>query len=239
MRPPIDLPARNKLSTVSRQHLRRRPMTLDETLPAVRALRSPFGVWVVEGEDPETGGGKPARSETITRWSWLVPAPWARSTPWGPSPSRRPLTSPPAQGIETFEITRPMYRASTVVDVELFVHETADAAVQAASKRIADLISASEERFSFGLAGGSAAEATYRMLRGRASGWDKVDAWLSDERWVPPDHERSNGRMAAATLLDHVGANFVRPQVERVRRARGRRSALRGESSLDSPRAAA
>ena len=105
-----------------------------------------------------------------------------------------------------------MYRASTVVDVELFVHETADAAVQAASKRIADLISASEERFSFGLAGGSAAEATYRMLRGRASGWDKVDAWLSDERWVPPDHERSNGRMAAATLLDHVGANFVRPR---------------------------
>jgi 6-phosphogluconolactonase len=105
-----------------------------------------------------------------------------------------------------------MYRAITVVDVELLVHDTADAAVQAASKRIADLISASEGRFSFGLAGGSAAEATYRMLRGRASGWDKVDAWLSDERWVPPDHERSNGRMAAVTLLDHVGANFVRPR---------------------------
>ncbi len=63
-----------------------------------------------------------------------------------------------------------------------------------------------------GLAGGSAAEATYRMLRGRASGWEKVDAWLSDERWVPPDHERSNGRMIATTLLDHVNANFVRPR---------------------------
>ena len=50
------------------------------------------------------------------------------------------------------------------------------------------------------------------MLRGRASGWDKVDAWLSDERWVPPDHERSNGRMVAATLLDHVEANFIRPR---------------------------
>ncbi len=50
------------------------------------------------------------------------------------------------------------------------------------------------------------------MLRGRASGWDKVDAWLSDERWVPPDDDRSNGRMAAVTLLDHVGANFIRPR---------------------------
>jgi 6-phosphogluconolactonase len=96
--------------------------------------------------------------------------------------------------------------------VELLVHDNPDAATEAASKRIADLISTAEGRFSFGLAGGSAAEATYRMLRGRASGWDKVDAWLSDERWVPPDHERSNGRMIATTLLDHVDANFVRPR---------------------------
>lgn len=50
------------------------------------------------------------------------------------------------------------------------------------------------------------------MLRGRASGWANVDAWLSDERWVPPDHERSNGRMVATTLLDHVDANFIRPR---------------------------
>lgn len=96
--------------------------------------------------------------------------------------------------------------------MELFVHDTPDAATQSASKRIADLISTADGRFSFGLAGGSAAEATYQMLRGRASGWDKVDAWLSDERWVPPDHERSNGRMVAVTLLDHVGANFIRPR---------------------------
>ena len=96
--------------------------------------------------------------------------------------------------------------------VELIVHDTPDAATQAASKRIADLISTVEGRVSFGLAGGLAAEATYRMLRGRATGWDKVDAWLSDERWVPPDHERSNGHMAAVTLLDHVDANFIRPR---------------------------
>lgn len=101
-----------------------------------------------------------------------------------------------------------MYRCH----VELFVHDNPDSATQSASKRIADLISTAEGRFSFGLAGGSAAEATYRMLRGRASGWDKVDAWLSDERWVPSDHERSNGRMAAGTLLDHVGATFIRPR---------------------------
>ncbi len=96
--------------------------------------------------------------------------------------------------------------------MELLVHDTAEAATDAASKRIAALVSNAGERLSFGLAGGSAAEATYRMLRGRASGWDKVDVWLSDERWVAPDNERSNGRMIATTLLDHVSANFIRPR---------------------------
>lgn len=63
-----------------------------------------------------------------------------------------------------------------------------------------------------GLAGGSTPAATYEALRGRATGWQRVDAWLSDERWVPPDDERSNGRMAAETLMDHVDGRFHRPR---------------------------
>ena len=92
------------------------------------------------------------------------------------------------------------------------LHETPQDAADGAAGRVAGLISSAGDRLSIGMAGGSAAEAAYRALRGRASGWDRVEAWLSDERWVPPDHERSNGQMVADTLLDHVGARFTRPR---------------------------
>jgi 6-phosphogluconolactonase len=96
--------------------------------------------------------------------------------------------------------------------MELSVHETAEEVAEAASERIAGLIEGATGRFSLGLAGGSTPEATYRSLRSLDPGWDKVDAWLSDERWVPPGHERSNGRMVAETLLDGADAVFHRPR---------------------------
>lgn len=52
---------------------------------------------------------------------------------------------------------------------------------------------------------------TYRLLRSMDIDWSKVDFWLSDERWVPWDHERCNGLMASESLLDHVGGRFHRP----------------------------
>ena len=96
--------------------------------------------------------------------------------------------------------------------MELIVLETPEEVAESASRRVAELITSATGPFSLGLAGGSTPEATYKELRGRATGWDQVQAWLSDERWVPPDHERSNGRMAATTLLDHVEAVFHRPR---------------------------
>ncbi len=96
--------------------------------------------------------------------------------------------------------------------MELIVQETPEEVAESASTRVAELITSATGSFSLGMAGGSTPEATYKQLRGRAMGWEKVQAWLSDERWVPPDHERSNGRMAATTLLDHVDAVFHRPR---------------------------
>ncbi len=96
--------------------------------------------------------------------------------------------------------------------MEVIVHDTPADVAEATSRRVTGLITGSNHRFSLGLAGGSTPEATYKELRGRGTDWDRVDAWLSDERWVPPDHERSNGRMAAAVLLDHVDAVFHRPR---------------------------
>jgi 6-phosphogluconolactonase len=96
--------------------------------------------------------------------------------------------------------------------MEVIVQDTAEAVAESASRRMAELIASSAGRFSLGLAGGSTPEATYKALRGWGTGWDRVDAWLSDERWVPQDHERSNGRMVTDALLSHVDAVFHRPR---------------------------
>jgi len=96
--------------------------------------------------------------------------------------------------------------------MDLVVYENAEELAAGAAQRIADLLADGDEPFSLGLAGGSSPSAMYAALRGRATGWQRVDAWLSDERWVPPDHEGSNGRMAAEILMDHVDARFHRPR---------------------------
>ncbi len=95
--------------------------------------------------------------------------------------------------------------------MELVVHETSEATATAAAHRIADEIQAARNGFTLGLAGGSTPAATYAELRRHTVEWGRVDAWLSDERWVPPDHQRSNGRKAAEMLMDHVEARFHRP----------------------------
>lgn len=100
----------------------------------------------------------------------------------------------------------------TVKEMQLVVHETPDEVANAAATEIATEISATEGAFTFGLAGGSTPEATYRALRARPGQWPDVHAWLSDERWVDPSHERSNGRMASESFLDHVEATLHRPE---------------------------
>jgi 6-phosphogluconolactonase len=56
------------------------------------------------------------------------------------------------------------------------------------------------------LAGGSTPRALYaRLTRGpfrRSIRWDRVRFFFGDERCVPPDHERSNYRMAREALFD-------------------------------------
>jgi 6-phosphogluconolactonase len=67
-------------------------------------------------------------------------------------------------------------------------------------------------RVSLGLAGGSTPAATYHGMRFLPCPWERVDVWLTDERWVPWDHEESNGRMAGDALFDDVGVQFHRPR---------------------------
>ena len=100
----------------------------------------------------------------------------------------------------------------TVRVMELVIHENASVVAAVAAERIANFVKATQlDRFSLGLAGGSTPVATFRTLRQQPVDWSKVDAWLSDERWVAHDDDRSNGHQAAEALLDHVPATFHRP----------------------------
>ena len=93
------------------------------------------------------------------------------------------------------------------------VFADAEALAIGAAERIAAVLrDAPGERVSLGLAGGSTPAATYRQLRALPAPWERVDAWLADERWVPHNHSDSNGLMAAGLLLDHVNARFHRPR---------------------------
>ncbi|HJR90838.1 MAG TPA: 6-phosphogluconolactonase [Acidimicrobiia bacterium] len=99
----------------------------------------------------------------------------------------------------------------------VIVHRDPDHLAEAAAARIADIIGAAATgspggRVSLGLAGGSTPASTYSRLRTAPVDWQQVDAWMSDERWVPHQHEDSNGRVAAELLMDHVPARFMRPR---------------------------
>jgi 6-phosphogluconolactonase len=95
--------------------------------------------------------------------------------------------------------------------MELVIHETPEATAASAADRVADLVGGSEGTFTLGFAGGSTPRATYRAMRGRVSTWERVEGWLSDERWIPHDHSRSNGLMVAEALTNHVPASLHRP----------------------------
>lgn len=60
------------------------------------------------------------------------------------------------------------------------------------------------------MAGGSTPVATYRRLAEMDIPWERVCAWVGDERYVPPDHPDSNGGMIERLLLDGTTARFLR-----------------------------
>lgn len=84
----------------------------------------------------------------------------------------------------------------------------------ALAARAADIIAdrATKGPMNLGLAGGSTPAATYRDLAQRGIDWSTVSMWLSDERWVPPDHADSNGRMALENLHADASDRLVRPR---------------------------
>lgn len=64
---------------------------------------------------------------------------------------------------------------------------------------------------SVGLSGGSGPPHVHASLTRRAIPWDRVTTWMSDERWVSPDHDASNQGMVRKTLVDATGVTFLAP----------------------------
>jgi len=89
-----------------------------------------------------------------------------------------------------------------VKDAEELAHKAAEIIAGDAQKAIEQ-----RGRFVIALAGGSTPKATYKYLaRDHADkiDWNKVYAFMSDERFVPYDSELSNFGMARETLLSHL-----------------------------------
>ena len=86
----------------------------------------------------------------------------------------------------------------------VFEFDTRDAASEAVAARIAELLSARinrNDKATFVVSGGTTPAKCFDYLSNYPLDWEKVQVVLSDERWVPRDHEDSNERLVRETLL--------------------------------------
>jgi len=81
----------------------------------------------------------------------------------------------------------------------------------AAANEVATWLGGESARRTIGLAGGTTPLRAYELLRRADVEWDGVDAWMTDERFVPIDDPASNTGMAGESLFDHVSATLHSP----------------------------
>lgn len=88
--------------------------------------------------------------------------------------------------------------------------ETRSEASTAAATRIVELLAKRLEhqpRASLVVSGGTSPLECFGKLADSPLDWERVEVLLSDERWVPADHEDSNEKLARETLLVNKAAN--------------------------------
>lgn len=66
-------------------------------------------------------------------------------------------------------------------------------------------------RATLAVPGGSTPGPFLEALAGEKLDWPRIAVCPTDERWAPPDHERSNERMIRAALIDHGAAPTFLP----------------------------
>lgn len=67
----------------------------------------------------------------------------------------------------------------------------------------------SHKRASVVVTGGSSPAECYRALATRELPWARLDVVLSDERWVPADHDESNEKLVRETLLGNSARDAI------------------------------
>ena len=86
-----------------------------------------------------------------------------------------------------------------------------DVLARHAAAEITTCLESTVDSPTLGLAGGSTPRHTYAELAQAPFDWSRVDLWLSDERWVPPDDVRSNGAMISEIFASPTSARLHRP----------------------------
>lgn len=89
----------------------------------------------------------------------------------------------------------------TYADAEMMAMDVANAVAD-------DLAEAlhSKERVVLAVPGGTTPGPVFDVLSAVDLAWDRVDVILTDERWVPEDHERSNAALVKTRLLTNRAA---------------------------------
>ena len=91
------------------------------------------------------------------------------------------------------------------MSVEITAFDSRTALMSSLADRVAEDLRAAlldKNRASLAVAGGTTPAPFLSDLATRELDWAKVRVTLTDERWVPPDHERSNARLLRTTLLN-------------------------------------
>ena len=113
--------------------------------------------------------------------------------------------------------------------MELVIVDDAEGAALEAARLLADVASSGG---AVALAGGSTPRRAYELAAGLAPDWSRVDAWLGDERCVPPGDGRSNLRLVQESLVVHLerrpSVHPVPTQLEPADAAAAYAASLRG-----------
>ncbi|MBT8087648.1 MAG: 6-phosphogluconolactonase [Gammaproteobacteria bacterium] len=94
------------------------------------------------------------------------------------------------------------------------IFESRKGASLAAATRITELLQTrldNNDDASLIVSGGTTPRQCLQALAGAELDWNRVEVLLSDERWLPPDHDDSNERLVRETLLvDNAAAASLR-----------------------------
>jgi 6-phosphogluconolactonase len=93
----------------------------------------------------------------------------------------------------------------------IIIERAAAAVADRAASIVTAAMNEADGPFTLGLAGGSTPVAIHERLARARVDWSVVRLWLGDERWVPPDDQESNARMARETFADVVKADLFAP----------------------------